>query len=427
MRSFTPFVLLFVFCSSFSQNTADIEEQAKKLKDSITLLKANHQVKIQRLTIQLKTLESQLKNNESLDKKSSNQLNDSTYFFRVGNKTRFFESPRSTSKQLFSIPTGTSLEFIEFSSDYWWNVRRGDIEGFIRYSDIDKTTINKYIKDSVAICKRNFSVKCYVKTIKQTNIYSKPIAKSATVTAVSKGTQLNIVKSTKDWLIVNYGNRELYVKAINVSVDRKFYFKLKKTSVVLSSYSDTEIIKNFSNDSVEIVDVKGYCFEILNTKGETGYINQNSIDDWQIVKRELNQEYIESKHRNGIPIIVKDVSVSNINSADGVDVTVEWEYIKKDKIAKYVEFSLLPYNRVGDIQTCRIRNTSRFTGQITGPVKSGEESNSYWGTAWYNNTISCIKLTKVRIIYTDGTQYTYVNELPKLYSMEFTNSCEYNE
>ena len=229
------------------------------------------------------------------------------------------------------------------------------------------------------------------------------------------------------WVIVNYGNRELYVRTANISIERKLYTNLKQTAVVLASDSDIEVIENFSNDSVEIVSMNNNVFKILNTEGRTGYINQRSLDDWSIVKRELVQEHLERKYRSGIPIIISDVSIDEINSVGGVDVTVEWEYIKTNKIAKYIDFSFLPYNEVGDIQTCRIRKNSRFTGRITGPIRNGKHSNSTWGTAWYNRSISCIKLIKVKIIYTDGTQYTYVNELPKLYNIGFKNSCEYIE
>lgn len=133
----------------------------------------------------------------------------------------------------------------------------------------------------------------------------------------------------------------------------------------------------------------------------------------------------EEKIREGVPFIIKDINVRQINSAGGVDFEIDWKYINNKKVIKYIYFTVDPYNSVGDIQKCDVREHSRFTGQITGPIKGGERDLAVWETAWYNNTISCIKLTKVKVIYTDGTQYTYVNELPKLYGISFSNSCEY--
>ena len=65
-----------------------------------------------------------------------------------------------------------------------------------------------------------------------------------------------------------------------------------------------------------------------------------------------------------------------------------------------------------------------FTGKITGPIKPKEYfESSYWETAWYNNTISCIKITKVNVQYMNGTSYTYVKELSRVLDPENNNDC----
>ncbi len=136
-----------------------------------------------------------------------------------------------------------------------------------------------------------------------------------------------------------------------------------------------------------------------------------------------------NKLRNeGIPIIIKDVAVDDINSAGGVEFSINWQYINNKKVIKYIEFTVVPYNEVGDLQKCSIRNRTSVTCQIAGPIENFSKPASYnWDNTWYNSTISCVKLSKVKVIYMNGTQYTYINELPKLFDEGFNNSCKYGE
>ena len=65
-----------------------------------------------------------------------------------------------------------------------------------------------------------------------------------------------------------------------------------------------------------------------------------------------------------------------------------------------------------------------ITGKITGPILAENKfDTSLWENAWYNNTITCIKITKVKVIYTDDSTYTYVKELNKILDNRFTNKC----
>ncbi len=124
------------------------------------------------------------------------------------------------------------------------------------------------------------------------------------------------------------------------------------------------------------------------------------------------------------------MSVLEIYHKDAVDFEVDWKYINDKKVVKYIYFTVVPYNSVGDIQTCRISGDSEFTGRVTGPIERGYNgwpgSGEHWPFPWMNNTITCIELTKVKVVYMDGSQYTYINELPKILDSDFKNSCKYN-
>jgi len=126
------------------------------------------------------------------------------------------------------------------------------------------------------------------------------------------------------------------------------------------------------------------------------------------------------------PFRIKTVDVYDINSAGGVDFYIVTEFLPYSKDIKYITFTVVPYNRVGDRAKCEINGyDTTYQGKVTGPIELSEVSKSYtrshnWSTAWYNNTISCIKITRIQIDYMDGTHYTYVKELPLLYAEGFT-------
>jgi outer membrane murein-binding lipoprotein Lpp len=106
-------------------------------------------------------------------------------------------------------------------------------------------------------------------------------------------------------------------------------------------------------------------------------------------------------------IRVTKVSTGKPNSVGGVDLYINWKN-KSEKTIKYVYFEVTPYNSVDDVVTSDIGSGSLFRGKETGPFKTGEgsSSNTYWDTAWYNNTIVRAELHKIDIEYMDGTTVT---------------------
>jgi len=125
----------------------------------------------------------------------------------------------------------------------------------------------------------------------------------------------------------------------------------------------------------------------------------------------------------GQKILIRDLRVYSPNSADGVDFSISYGYFDNTKNIKYIYFTVVPYNAVGDIQTCQITGKSTAIGKVTGPISSEEYLSVRWETMWYNSTITCVKLIKVEVQYMDGTFYIYVNELPKILDKYFSNKC----
>lgn len=138
--------------------------------------------------------------------------------------------------------------------------------------------------------------------------------------------------------------------------------------------------------------------------------SQKAIDEIEknekAEREKRNKHYVENQKENAREIIrISRYYASRPNSASGVDISIVWQN-KAKKTVKYATFEVLPYNGVGDVVKCSIRDNTYFTGQVTGPIKSGAwyGNNTQWSNAWYNSTIKKIKLTEIKIEYMDGTK-----------------------
>lgn len=101
-------------------------------------------------------------------------------------------------------------------------------------------------------------------------------------------------------------------------------------------------------------------------------------------------------------IRIKKIKSIRSNSVGGVDFYITWKNRSMETV-KYIYFAVVPYNAVGDVVSGEIRTHSKFIGKITGPFESGSGQKSYWSSAWYNNTITEIKIVDIEIEYTDGS------------------------
>ena len=104
-------------------------------------------------------------------------------------------------------------------------------------------------------------------------------------------------------------------------------------------------------------------------------------------------------------ISISNVASSAPNSAGGVDVEITWH--RSDTIlsdVKYIWFTMVPYNAVGDVQQSEIGGKSLFIGKLTGPISDKKSYVTTWENAWYNNTIVKVEITKIEVEFMDGTR-----------------------
>lgn len=112
---------------------------------------------------------------------------------------------------------------------------------------------------------------------------------------------------------------------------------------------------------------------------------------------------------------VRRVWTDDPNSAGGVDLHIVWQNTSS-KTVKYATFTVEPYNAVGDVVSCSIRDHSQFSGQVTGPVRPGTVSGAgkVWETAWYNPTIVRARLVSIHLEYTDGSTADFSGDQARL-------------
>lgn len=131
----------------------------------------------------------------------------------------------------------------------------------------------------------------------------------------------------------------------------------------------------------------------------------------------------------GKSFVVFGVFPDGPNSAGGVGVSVVYRLLGSSKTAKYITFTVTPFNAVGDMVVDRISGSSQRKLKATGPIDPRPiEAGTYdevasWDPIWYNSTIYCLRLDRVDIEYMDGSKSVLIADLKAAIYPEFTNSC----
>lgn len=147
-------------------------------------------------------------------------------------------------------------------------------------------------------------------------------------------------------------------------------------------------------------------------------------DEEQSKKRQEYKDFLQETYRRGKTLYEKEIlplrskmmgvpiSISSykttVNSAGGVDVKIKFENLS-DKVCKYIEFDITPYNKVDDIVYDDLGD-SRKTIKHTGFVQPKEKLEvSTPRPIWYSYDISYIKINTVKITYSDNSVDTIGN------------------
>lgn len=148
--------------------------------------------------------------------------------------------------------------------------------------------------------------------------------------------------------------------------------------------------------------------------------------------------YSKQEVQNCIKVL--DAYLSDVDSFGGIEIEIIWQNTS-NKTIKYITFSVIPYNAVGDVVSCDISDKTTANCKVTGPIEKStlenaevaykiptENTRGYyslgfqtdygypegfdlnkfgnidiWGPVWYNNSIETIKITGIKIEYMDGS------------------------
>ncbi len=154
-------------------------------------------------------------------------------------------------------------------------------------------------------------------------------------------------------------------------------------------------------NSEEAINTAKSTYNKLSSDEKTRVINYDSVE---AASQKLQELKMEKRVKNIVR--VTKLQVSKPNSVGGVSVYIGFKNMS-DKTIKYITFEVVPYNAVGDIMRCEIRDYANFGCQATGPYATGEglagNNSAYWDCVWYNSTITSVQLTNIDIEYMDGT------------------------
>lgn len=97
---------------------------------------------------------------------------------------------------------------------------------------------------------------------------------------------------------------------------------------------------------------------------------------------------------------------SGPDSAGGVSVLIDIKNLS-EKTIKYYFLYFIPYNAVEDAVSCSVTGKVEYGVKGTGPLSQNQvKYNALFANAWYNHSITTVKLTKAEIEYMDGTSET---------------------
>lgn len=141
-----------------------------------------------------------------------------------------------------------------------------------------------------------------------------------------------------------------------------------------------------------------------------------------------NYKFTEEAKLQQQPLVVKWLSPSLPNSAGGVNLHPNIENIS-DKTIKYLDFTVTPFNSVGDQAYSEIRNESTKSLRMTGPYKSGYDTTgffesfteTYFANTWYNYQIRCVEIDDITITFMDGASIYYDKSNLKLIVSQLKN------
>ena len=89
-----------------------------------------------------------------------------------------------------------------------------------------------------------------------------------------------------------------------------------------------------------------------------------------------------------------------------------------------LELVFIPYDRYGRRQTSDIDNVGEVQIPLDTPLLPGQEISRTWPDVWFNHSIVCVELDRLRITDSDGRQRVYRKDaVDRMLAEPVTNDC----
>lgn len=176
-----------------------------------------------------------------------------------------------------------------------------------------------------------------------------------------------------------------------------FFFKGFQANALVVK-SDTPYVRGslkvYTKDDIKQIEADRIAAERKAEKEKLKSLIQEANKNALLVKQELINR--AKKHKS--PIAVTNASIYDINSAEGVSIYID--YINtSDKVIKYIDFELLPYNRVYDPLPAKTK-----IAQVVNFIKSNSGINhSAWDCIWYDSSLLFFEIISINVIYQDNS------------------------
>ena len=185
-----------------------------------------------------------------------------------------------------------------------------------------------------------------------------------------------------------------------------------------------------TKDSCSVIGVyeneKDRFYEITDGK-HIGYITPELIKSGlQYDKEECIKINLDSTFHHAFPagFYISNAYVYTPNSVGGVSIGIGYRLLNAQKTIKYITFTVVPYNAVGDSVNCDVSREFSRGLCVTGPLTSQKgECWSIWENCWYNSTITCAVIKKVVIEYVGGSKKVFSKNIKEILVKGSTNEC----
>ncbi len=219
--------------------------------------------------------------------------------------------------------------------------------------------------------------------------------------------------STYDYYIVDYNDDWCFldskfcldnslIENQNFQV-KEYYEQLKDKAISLANQFDYQVVSKS---------------QVAKNKAEYLKANRQHLVDslFMIQENAFNEQYNEweshlapSAKKAAQSLIIHKAYLGVPNSVAGCDYHLTFTNTGNKEI-KYLNWVGSVYNAVNDKVLCEIKRTSTFSGQAVGPIRPRVTEEELWQAVIYNWSAETLKLTKIELIYMDGSKVSFNSE-----------------